>query len=89
MIKLEKAGLVDNQLDTGHCYRAQKLKDINHHLNTSMAHKPTPTGIDRFIRNGRLQTFPKSATTVCWCWNILLTCSNLTNSTRKSRLTSN
>ena len=60
MIKLEKAGLVDNQLDTGHCYRAQKLKDINHHLNTSMAHKPTPTGIDRFIRNGRLQTFPKS-----------------------------
>ena len=60
MFKLEKTGLIENQSDTGYRYCPQKLKDINHHLNTSMAHKPTPTGIDRFIRNGRLQTFPKS-----------------------------
>jgi hypothetical protein len=60
MVKLEKTGLIENQSDTGYCYRAQKLKDLNHHLNKSLTHKPTPTGIDRFIRNGRLQIFPKS-----------------------------
>ena len=60
MVKLEKAGLVENTGDAGYRYCNQKLKDLNHHLNQGLAHKPTPTGIDRFIRNGRLQTFPKS-----------------------------
>jgi hypothetical protein len=60
MVKLEKAGLVENTSDTGYRYYTQKIKDLNHHLNKSLAHKPTLTGVDRFIRNGRLQTFPKS-----------------------------
>ena len=60
MVKLEKVGLVEDTGDAGYRYCNQKLKDINHNLNRSMTHKPTPTGIDRFIRNGQLQTFPKS-----------------------------
>jgi hypothetical protein len=60
VVRLEQVGLVENQADAGYLYCVQKLKDLNHYLNKSLAHKPTPTGIDRFIRNGRLQVFPKS-----------------------------
>jgi len=60
MVRLEQVGLVENQADVGYLYCVKKLKDLNYHLNKSLAHKPTPTGIDRFIRNGRLQVFPKS-----------------------------
>jgi hypothetical protein len=60
MVKLEKAGLIENQGESGYCYCARVLKDLNHRIGHSLEHKAAASKLDRFIRNGRLLTFPKS-----------------------------
>jgi len=89
MVKLEKAGLIENQAHTGCRYCAQKLKDLNYNLNKNVAHKPTQPAPTASSVTGGCRLFPNPAKTGCRCWNIWPICSNLTNSTPKSRLTSN
>jgi hypothetical protein len=60
LVRLEKAGLIENRGDNGYYYCAKVLKDLYFGLSQTLEHKPEQSHLDRFIRDGRLLTFPKS-----------------------------
>lgn len=60
LVRLEKAGLIENLGDNGYHYCAKVLKDLNVELSHSLEHKSVASQLDRFIRDGKLLTFPKS-----------------------------
>ena len=60
LVRLEKAALIENKGDNGHRYCAKTIKDLNFELGRTLERKPAVRHLDRFIRNGKLLTIPKS-----------------------------
>jgi hypothetical protein len=60
LARLEKAGLIENREDDSYHYRAKGLKDLYFELSRTTEHKPAQSQLDRFLRDGRLLSFPKS-----------------------------
>jgi biotin operon repressor len=57
IVKLESAGIIEKK-ESGYVFNMELLKELNRNIAQSMPVKSQKTGIDRFIRDGKLVTYP-------------------------------
>jgi hypothetical protein len=61
LLKLETAGLVEKKEDgAGYIFNIEALRTANRNLPQNAVKKPAPSSLDRFMKEGKLITYPKA-----------------------------
>ena len=59
MVKLEGAGLISKQ-DNEFVFNIEALQSLNRELNKTLPKKPALSAVERFLRDGKLNTYPRA-----------------------------
>jgi len=57
LVKLEGAGIIEKK-ETGYTFDIEVFKGLNRNIGQSLPKKPQQSGIDRFMKDGKLVTYP-------------------------------